>query len=234
MMIRAKQFVALLALMCLSLSAAWAQTANPTISFNSKDDGDVVMVPGDEQVCQAPLEISLEANIEDAVGWTPKVEWIVYDADKGSVEKPIITRFEPDSKYTLTNSGEYKVVLFITFVDSEGDELEYESELFTIKISESKLSCPDGFSPNGDDINDIFKITYQSIVKMEGAFFNRWGQKVYGFDLSNVDQGWDGRHNGSVVNDGVYFLKLHAIGSDGLKYDIRKAVNVLTKYRENE
>lgn len=233
-MIRAKHFVVLLALICSSVSAMWAQTANPTISFNSKDDGDVVMAPGDEQVCQAPLEITLEANIEDAVGWTPKVEWIVYDGRDGSVEKPIITRFEPDSKHTLTKSGEYGIVLFITFVDADGNELEYECEPFTIKISESKLSCPDGFSPNGDDINDIFKITYQSIVKMEGAFFNRWGQKVYGFDLSNVDQGWDGRHNGSVVSDGVYFLNLQAVGSDGLKYNIRKAVNILTKFRENE
>lgn len=233
-MIRTKQIAAILVLMCSFVSTVCAQTAEPTISFNSKDDGDVVMLPGDEQVCQAPLDITLEANIEDAVGWTPKVEWIIYDGQDGSVDKPLITRFEPDSKYTLTKSGEYKVVLFITFVDSEDNELEYESEVFTIKISDSKLSCPDGFSPNGDDINDVFKITYQSIVKMEGAFFNRWGQKVYSFDLSNVDQGWDGRHNGSVVGDGVYFLNLHAIGSDGLKYDIRKAVNVLTKYRENE
>ena len=231
---RTGQIIILLILLANAVNCMYAQTASPTISFTSKDDGDVVMSPGDELTCQAPLDITLEANIEDAEGWTPKVEWIIYDKKEGSIDKPIITRFEPDSKYTMTKSGEYKIVLFITFTDSEGDELEYESELFTIKITESKLSCPDGFSPNGDDINDVFKITYQSIVKMEGGIFNRWGQKLHTFTLKNVDEGWDGKYNGSVVNDGVYFLNIQAVGSDGLKYDIRKAVNVLTKYRENQ
>ena len=81
--------------------------------------------------------------------------------------------------------------------------------------------------------NDVFYVKHQSIVKMRGVIANRWGQKVYSFDLSNVDKGWDGRqNNGSIVKDGVYFLSLQAEGSDGVKYNIRKAVNVLKGFRE--
>lgn len=227
----------LLAIAALLMCAAsvCAQTANPTVSFYSRDDAaDVTMSPGDAQNAQAPLEITMEANIEDAVGWTPKVEWIIYDGRDGSKEQPLLSRFEENSKYTLEKSGEYDIVLLVTFVNSDDEELEYESEPMQITIATSQLSCPDGFSPNGDNINDVFKVTYHSIVKMEGAFFNRWGQKLYSFDLKNVDQGWDGRFHGDYVKDGVYYLNLQATGSDGIHYDIRKAVNVLTKYRDDD
>ena len=75
-------------------------------------------------------------------------------------------------------------------------------------------------------------MTYQSIVQMSGVIVNRWGQKVYSFDLSNVDKGWDGRQNGKYVKDGVYFLHLKATGSDGTKYDIKKAINVLKGWKD--
>ena len=151
---------------------------------------------------------------------------------KDGESKPLVDRFDETTSFTLTSSGAYGVKLYITFTDGDGEEVEYESEAFTISITESKLSCPDGFSPNDDKINDVFEVEYQSIVKMKGVIFNRWGQKVYEFDLSNVDQGWDGRQNGRYVKDGVYFLNLQAVGSDGIKYDIKKAINIMKGLRD--
>ena len=77
---------------------------------------------------------------------------------------------------------------------------------------------------------------YQSIVSFEAAVFTRWGQKIYSWN--DVGGKWDGKWNGHVVNDGVYFLVVKAKGADGKKYNIRKAINVLTgnnnNNRENE
>lgn len=216
-----------------------AQTAYPTVSYtiietenNEVTTTDVEMNPGEEQTANAPLTIKMFANLDDYVGWDAKCEWRLYDSKEGE-KKTIMNRFEENTTYTLEKAGTYNIKLYVTFSQTDEEDIEYESDVFQITITESKLSCPDGFSPNGDTKNDVFYVTHQSIVKMKGVIVNRWGQKVYSFDLSNVDQGWDGRQNGgSIVKDGVYFLNLQATGSDGVKYNIRKAINVLTGYRE--
>lgn len=211
---------------------AWSQTAVPTITFTDKEnETEVEMNAGESQTTNAPLEIKMMANLSNYTGYTAKCEWKLYDTSVGET-KPILDRFDENTTYTLTASGSYGVKLYVTFTDADGEVIEYESEAFTINITKSSLSCPDGFSPNDDSINDKFEVTYQSIVKMKGVIFNRWGQKVYEFDLSNVDKGWDGRQNGRYVKDGVYFLNLQATGSDGVKYDIKKAINILKGLRD--
>ena len=45
--------------------------------------------------------------------------------------------------------------------------------------------------------------------------------------------GWDGTYEGTPVKDGVYFVVVQALGADGIKYDIRQAVNLLRGYIED-
>ncbi len=212
--------------------AASAQTANPSVVFYSTDEGaDVEMSPGDEQSAPAPLDIKMYANLEDNEGWDATCEWKLYSAT-GTETDALIDRYEENTSYTLNQSGGYYIKLYVTFTNSDEETVEYESEVFQLSITTSKLSCPDGFSPNGDGINDVFKVTYQSIISMQGSIFNRWGKKIYSFDLGNVDKGWDGVYNGKYVKDGVYFLNLQATGSDGVKYNIKKAINVMKGLRD--
>ena len=44
--------------------------------------------------------------------------------------------------------------------------------------------------------------------------------------------GWDGTYKGTPVKEGVYFVVVQAVGADGIKYDIRSAVNLLRGYTE--
>ena len=227
-----KRIIVMAMAWAMAFLCASAQTANPTVVFYStEDNADVEMSPGDEQSAPAPLEIKMYANLEEDEDWTATCEWKLYSAS-GSESEPILDRYEENTTYTLEQSGGYYIKLYVTFTNSDDEEVEYESEVFQLSISTSKLSCPDGFSPNNDGINDVFKVTYQSIVSMQGAIFNRWGQKVYSFNLSNVDNGWDGMYNGKYVKDGVYFLNLQATGSDGVKYNIKKAINVMKGLRD--
>ncbi len=211
----------------------FAQTAAPTVTFYSVDEGtDMTLSPGDSQTAQAPLDITCTANIDDAGGkYSYICEWRIYNSDQGE-DAPLLTRFDEDIHYTLTVSGGYGVKLYVTFVDARNDTTEYESDQIQIVISESKLTCPDGFSPNDDGINDVLHIDYQSIVKLSGAVFNRWGKKLHSFTLQNVDEGWDGKVGGSYVKDGAYLIHIDAVGSDGLHYRIKKVINVLKGYNE--
>ena len=71
---------------------------------------------------------------------------------------------------------------------------------------ESHVSIPNGFTPNGDGVNDVFIIKGISIVK-HLIIYNRWGQKVY--ERSNFIAGdrslcWDGKLNGYPAAEGTY------------------------------
>ena len=68
------------------------------------------------------------------------------------------------------------------------------------------LYSPNAFSPDGDGINDVFKISGQGILDFKIEIYNRWGQMVYqSIDLSN---GWDGTFKGKKLPTGTYVYKI--------------------------
>lgn len=95
---------------------------------------------------------------------------------------------------------------------------------------ESVLQMPNAFSPNGDGFNDIYKVKsgYKNITDFHAYIFNRWGQKLY--DWTDIASGWDGTYKGSPVKEGVYFVIVKAKGSDGKVFNIKKDVNLLRGY----
>lgn len=102
----------------------------------------------------------------------------------------------------------------------------YESPVYAVSVGESKLECPNAFSPfNEDGINDLWKVSYQSLISFECNIFNRWGIKVA--TLSDPSQGWDGKHNGKFVPAGVYYYVIKATGADGVKYNRSGDINIL-------
>lgn len=95
----------------------------------------------------------------------------------------------------------------------------------------STLVIPNAFSPNHDQINDVFKAkSYQNIVEFHAYIFNRWGQKL--FEWTDINEGWDGTYRGKDVKQGTYFVLVKARGADGETYNIRKDVNLLRGFSE--
>ncbi len=94
------------------------------------------------------------------------------------------------------------------------------------------MELPNAFTPNGDGINDIFKVKegYKSIVSFEAKVFNRWGKKLY--EWNDIEGGWDGRSGGKNVPDGAYYLIVKARGADGKNYDVKKVINILRGFSD--
>jgi gliding motility-associated-like protein len=69
---------------------------------------------------------------------------------------------------------------------------------------------PNSFSPDGDGVNDRFKIYFDKRPEVFWVtIYNRWGELIY---FSNdPDEGWDGTYLGSKVESEVYVLKFSAI-----------------------
>ena len=169
----------------------------------------------------APIVIRFNAGVAEPSS-ALRFEWQV--SRFPDMEALELTRFDEETELDFVEAGTLYVRVIIT--DSES-ELTYESSPFSITVSESKLEMPNAFSPNGDGINDVYKITYESIISLDAYIFNRWGQQIYHMDLSNVDEGWDGTYHGKQVKDGVYFIMVKAVGSDGVEYTKRKDINIL-------
>ena len=76
------------------------------------------------------------------------------------------------------------------------------------------LDVPNGFSPNGDGVNDYYVIDGISHYSENVLFvYNRWGNLVY--KKSGYDNSWDGTSNvkgigfGKILLDGTYFFILN-------------------------
>jgi gliding motility-associated-like protein len=104
--------------------------------------------------------------------------------------------------------------------DSDDDELKdaIEGELDLDKngkkdFLDPQYVIPEGFSPNGDGVNDLFYITGLRVYK-EAQFIviNQWGQIVFESGLGYANN-WDGTFGGSglkfgsgVVPEGIYYF----------------------------
>ena len=126
------------------------------------------------------------------------------------------------------------LMVFLPFACSAQDDILVEDdEEEQVVVSESKLSFPNAFSPNGDGKNDKFIAKEcQNIVEFHAYIFNRWGQKLY--EWTDPAEGWDGTYKGKDVKEGVYFLLCRAKGADGREYNIRKDVNLLRGFTEGD
>jgi gliding motility-associated-like protein len=87
----------------------------------------------------------------------------------------------------------------------------------TVIIHVNDLFIPEGYSPNGDGVNDRFEITGISLFpEAELNVFNRWGQNV--LSRTGYANDWEGRsNNGGTLPDDTYFYVLNL--SQGRAYN---------------
>lgn len=166
----------------------------------------------------APVEIAFEAVVTDAAIYH---EW----------------QFSPDPAFDNIDMrvnateatrvfNEYGTV-YVRFVAGDDSGLcEWISETYTVSVGESKLECPNAFSPGASEgSNDEWKVSYKSIIDFDCHIFNRWGVEVA--HLTDPSQGWDGRHNGKLVKSGVFYYVIRAEGADGKQYKLAGDINII-------
>jgi gliding motility-associated-like protein len=67
---------------------------------------------------------------------------------------------------------------------------------------------PSAFTPNGDGVNDVFRIADLKGQKLlDFSIYNRWGLSV--FRTEDVQQGWDGTVGGHPSPTGAYVYLIH-------------------------
>jgi gliding motility-associated-like protein len=136
-----------------------------------------------------------------------------------------------DTSYIITNpshvfteEGVYNVILYAYGINNTAC---MDSAMITITVKgESMLETPNVFTPNGDGVNDVFKVKGVNITHLSGEIYNRWGKKVYSWE--GPDNGWDGNNfSGSQCADGTYFYIIKAEGKDGNIFNEKGTITLL-------
>lgn len=215
--------------LCLRLSAQQVEPHIQIIEANG-EAVDVSLGADSLYAGSAPIVARLTANPSGNEGRTSLYEWRFI---KQGSTTPSVVRYDEDVDFTFTESGSFNIYLYATFIDVATNDtiIDDTHGPITIVVSESSLSVPNAFSPNGDGINDVLKVKAKSIVEFHAYIFNRWGQQIYEWGIDQMNEGgWDGTSHGKPVKDGVYFIVVKAKGSDGRKYSIKHDINILRGY----
>ena len=162
---------------------------------------------------EAPLDVSFTNSSTPANG---AMLWQFGDGGTS-------TDFEPT--HTYGDEGTYSVSLTVTVQGCTA------SATGTVVVGDddaqlSAIAVPNVFTPNGDGVNDQFRLDAVGIERIEVLIFNRYGQEVA--RLQRARQVWDGRtFGGEPCSDGTYFWVLEATGFDGVKHSMTGSLTLL-------
>lgn len=68
------------------------------------------------------------------------------------------------------------------------------------------LYMPNSFTPNGDQVNNVFEVKGREVADFFMVIFDRWGNELY--RTNNIQMGWDGLSGGVVCSAGVYAVRV--------------------------
>lgn len=90
--------------------------------------------------------------------------------------------------------------------------------LYNAPECDGTVFFPDAFSPNSDNLNDLFRPVVENIYSFSMYIFSRWGQLV--FSTNDPVKGWDGKYMGVECPTGDYTYQ--AIYAPSLRSDTSK------------
>jgi len=135
--------------------------------------------------------------------WTPSI-WL----SDPNVANPLSTPLD-----TIT------YVLLVT--DANGCQNTDSMTIYVLGVPTAII--PNGFTPNGDGLNDIFKVGhYENFILLKMQVFNRWGELI--FESTDINSGWDGTVNGIEQPLGTYIYIIE--GTDNKGAPIHKLGNI--------
>jgi len=145
--------------------------------------------------------------------------WTIGEMKNGDTETlTIIVKVNRNGNYTNTvviNGNELDINLTnnTATIETIPKDINLTNNSTAIQTIPTDFFIPEGFSPNGDGINDMYEIR-GILPYTNNSFdvFNRWGEKV--FEANPYTNTWDGRTNsgfrigGDELPVGTYFYVL--------------------------
>lgn len=134
--------------------------------------------------------------------------WTFGDGDSSEIKNPSHT-------FPLIANTEYNIKLL---VENSNGCVDSTYEKITI-ADEYTFYAPDGFTPDGDGINDEWYISGNGISNknFDLLIYDRWGEII--FETENPNDKWDGKvKNGNFGDSGIYTFVVYYDDKNGLSH----------------
>jgi gliding motility-associated-like protein len=122
---------------------------------------------------------------------------------------------------STTVSPSQNAVYNVYFTDVNGCQAQSQVSVYFDPF----IYVPNTFTPDGDEHNNEFRPILGNIREFEMLVFNRWGEIVY--EMTSVDDYWDGTFNNLPCQDGTYVWKLTYKDFANNKKEITGHINLL-------
>ena len=96
-----------------------------------------------------------------------------------------------------------------------------------VEVIYDNFFIPSAFSPNGDGLNDVFRVGnlgYYKVAQM--SIFDRWGEMIFN-DISGDNKGWNGAYNNQPAGLDVYYYYIVIMQPDGKKLEFKGDITLL-------
>lgn len=136
------------------------------------------------------------------------------------------TNYYEDNVFDLIDThGEFCYYIEAREHFNEFDRADTVRSNIACAVQEPLLWIPSAMVVGGH--NDIFKPVagYLDFDRYEMIIYNRWGKEV--FVSNNIEEGWDGSHNGSTSPEGVYVYVITFSAGDGQTIERTGSVTLL-------
>ncbi|MGH1435748.1 MAG: PKD domain-containing protein [Lewinella sp.] len=115
--------------------------------------------------------------------------------------------------------------LIITDANGCTNQVEVLLVVFNSPCTAPYIFVPNGFTPNGDNLNDILYVEGNVIDEFYFVVYNRWGEEVFASRSQN--DGWDGTYQGKELAPDVYGYYLEVSCFGGERYSTKGNVTLL-------
>lgn len=207
-----------------AITYSWDNGVTDGVTFTPSVGTVTYTVTGTQNGCSASASVTVtvlplpEANADANVnsGYPPlavtftntsaNATSFVWDLGNGDIlpnntTNPVTTNYgSPGTYYVVMTAS--NGVCDSTWMDT----------IIVIPYPEMTINVPNVFSPNGDGTNDEYVIDVVNGKVFEMTIINRWGNHI--ITITELNKGWDGKIDGKIAEDGVYFVKYRVEGLD--------------------
>ena len=116
-----------------------------------------------------------------------------------------LTAGNPKSTSYLWSTGEATQKIKVYHPDNYWVKLEMGACSLTDTINvagEKPLFTPNAFTPNGDEMNDLFSPFVEDIIDFRMEIYDKWGLLLY--KTVEINKGWDGKYNNKPAKADIY------------------------------
>lgn len=163
----------------------------------------------------AEAEIGQEVLFtNESEGLNIHYQWSFGDGSNSAEENPTHV-------YYSENSENYNVILTVS---DDADCKDIYIQAVPV-VDNHVLFVPNSFTPNNDELNDIFKPVVACVAKYQITIYDKNGGIVFVTD--NPEIGWDGTtSNGIECPSGIYNYIIHYIRFNNLKQELIKTGSI--------